>query len=197
MALTTPDFFPDRGLWYNPIRKNPVQGNSDVPTDSFPADTLKALKKKPDHDLFKWDNIHEWRSEIKLLMPAAFREWDPLVNPGNMYQLHDTSPYLTGAAFGFLNFHAHNYVGCNAWWKAPWRLPAWVAVWTGISLVSMSYARKSEYDYRKTRLMANNYYSRMRQVIMEREKRKQGPDHHFADLQWFNAGTNPKVNNFM
>ena len=39
------------------------------------------------------------------------------VNPGNMYQLHDTSPYLTGAAFGLLNFHAHNYVGCNAWWK--------------------------------------------------------------------------------
>lgn len=55
--------------------------------------------------------------------------------------------------------------------------------------------RKKQYDYRKSRLIANNYYKRVREAILERERRKLGREPDYADNVFYRFAENTRFAN--
>jgi hypothetical protein len=175
-------------------------GTIDAPLDVYPADTVAALKRRAPSDLFSWSNYNLWVKEISVLMPPEFREWDPIVHGWKTdWQLstrstHSWNPYMMGLLWGAAACKLHNVLGCTWWWKHPLRLPAWVGVWTAIAFGTTFLQRKTEYDFRKARLHANNYYSRVRQVLTERNLNKYGQDHVFQNRPLAMSGQDQRGN---
>uniref|UniRef100_UPI002FE4FB7B NDUFC2 n=1 Tax=Euglena gracilis TaxID=3039 RepID=UPI002FE4FB7B len=153
----------------------------DASLEIFTESQLKSLLEPADASLFKWKNLAKWKKEVRTLLPQEFQSWDPI---SNQETIVDLNPYLVGGIFGGFNAMAHNYLSCTVWWKVPWRFPMWMAAWAGVSAYLFEFRREVEYENRKSRLLVNNYYNRVRTVIVEREKRKNGPDHQFKDLPW-------------
>lgn len=191
---TSPTLLNERGVWKQDQPEGPKQGGTkDASLDHYGTETVSALFKRQNPSLFQWDNLPEWKAEMKLLLPQEFRDWDNSVQAEsthkdrNVFDATQLNPWVMGPAFGYLNFYMHNYLGCNPWWKAPWRFPAWAGIWTAVAVWTNYERNRFNYEHRKSRLMVNNYYNRVRGLILDRERRKHGDGHVFRDMALFHS----------
>jgi len=171
-----------RHLFFEPALK--PNATKDCPTDIFNDAQKKLLFEPAEPELFRWKNLPKWKDSMRTLLPQEFQRWDPLEN--HMVSV-DVNPFIFGPIYGIFSAQVHNYVTCTKWWKVPWRTPAWMIVWTFTSAYLDRFRREMEYENRKSRLLVNNYFNRVRQVIVERERKKHGPEHTFKDVDWANV----------
>jgi hypothetical protein len=163
----------------------------DLATDHMPREQLDALRRRSPFSLFRYKNVDKYNKEMNILLPEEFREFDPLVT-ANAFRVSPTRPIIQATFMGVASSLWFSFITATPIYKAPWRMPIWIGVWFPVCSYGSWLLRRKQYQIRKSRIITNNYYKRVRQAILEREKRKFGREAAFTDIEHYKFEQNLK-----
>eukprot|EP00906_Rhabdomonas_costata_P025961 RCo037051 len=148
-----------------------VTPTRDLPLDILPPEGIAAVKRKVDWSVFLFKNEQKYQKEMNLLLPREYQEWDPTQERNILIPFN---PLNFAIFFGLATSYYHNVVNHSAWYRGPWRIPGFIAAFYALFYVWGIGKRQSALSSRKVQLLANNYYKRVREAVIERERRRLG-----------------------
>eukprot|EP01001_Neometanema_parovale_P011133 NODE_7369_length_771_cov_134.231481_g7127_i0.p1 GENE.NODE_7369_length_771_cov_134.231481_g7127_i0~~NODE_7369_length_771_cov_134.231481_g7127_i0.p1 ORF type:complete len:194 (-),score=36.39 NODE_7369_length_771_cov_134.231481_g7127_i0:140-721(-) len=146
----------------------------DLPIDHLPAEAQRLVTTRQPNSLFRSKNREEYLKEMSHLVPAEFGGFDPEHHP-LIGQIID-SPGRHAVVWGLVAGAYHNYATMTPWYKVPWRIPLWMAAYYPIACFATYQCKLRQFEYRRNRLIANNYFKRVREAVVDREQRKRGAE---------------------